>query len=61
MQSLSRDIPHSRLYVELRELDLRIEQYSNRRKAEICDAFFSQDLQLRCLRLQFYTKHYNQV
>jgi hypothetical protein len=61
MQNVLRDIPHSRLYVELRELDLRIEQYSNRKKAEIRDVSQAQDLQMRCLRLQFFNRHYNQV
>ena len=54
-------MPHSRHYVELRELDLRVEQYSNRQKAEIADLSQDQDLTMRCLRLQFFNRHYNQV
>ena len=61
MQTQYRDIPNSRLYNALRELDLRVEQYSNRRKAEICDMSYELDLPLRCLRLQLHNTHMNQV
>jgi hypothetical protein len=61
IQMVLRDIPNSRLYVELRELDLRIEQFSNRKKAEICDLSQEIDLKTRCLRLHCFNRHFHQV
>jgi hypothetical protein len=48
------------MYTELRELDLRLEQYTNRKKAEICDMNQQLDLQTRTLRLHIYNQHHNQ-
>eukprot|EP00892_Ulva_mutabilis_P010576 jgi/Ulvmu1/7891/UM004_0123.1 len=55
-----KDIPNSRLYAEMRELDLRIEQYTNRKKAEIFDLDQHHHLQTRTLRLHLYNQHFNQ-
>lgn len=55
-----RDVPHSRMYVEMRELELRIDQYVNRKKAEVCDINQPMDLQTRTLRLYLYNQHHNQ-
>lgn len=61
MQAVLKDVPNSKLYVELRELDLKIEQFSNRKKAEICDLNEALDLKTRCLRLQLFNRHFHQV
>ena len=61
MQGGARDVPNSRMYSELRELDLRAEQYTNRKKAEICDVNQQLDLQTRTLRLHLYNQHHNQA
>lgn len=44
----------------MRELDLRIEQYTNRKKAEIFDLDQHHHLQTRTLRLHLYNQHFNQ-
>lgn len=59
-QNQLKDIPNSRLYSEMRELDLRIEQYTNRKKAEIFDLDQHHQLQTRTLRLHLYNQHFNQ-
>jgi len=59
-QNQLKDIPNSRLYAEMRELDLRIEQYNNRKKAEIFDLDQHHHLQTRTLRLHLYNQHFNQ-
>lgn len=61
VQAVLRDLPNSKLYLDHRELDLKIEQYSNRTKADICDVYQHSDLAVRCLRLQLYNRHYHQV
>lgn len=48
------------MYAESRELDLRIEQHTNRKKAEIFDLDQHHQLQTRTLRLHLYNQHFNQ-
>lgn len=61
VQQLQRDVPNCRLYAQMRESELRIDQYINRKKAEICDMTQPTPTETRQLRLYMYNHHYNQV